>query len=151
MRTKLLFILALLLTAGMEAWAQHVTPEQAKEKASQFLKANYARTGGKRSAPAASALKTAVVFNAKDTSGQPYLYAVTDTRQSGFVLVSGDERFNAVLGYSDVSNFDEQNMPENMRVFLQGYIDEMKYLESINYQPTKAAPRRSMSPKSTLQ
>lgn len=145
MRTKLLFILALLLTAGMEAWAQHVTPEQAKEKASQFLKANYARTRGKRSAPAASALKTAVVFNAKDTSGQPYLYAVTDTRQSGFVLVSGDERFNAVLGYSDVSNFDEQNMPDNMRVFLQGYIDEMKYLESINYQPTKAAPRRSMS------
>lgn len=145
MRTKLLFILALLLTAGMEAWAQHVTSEQAKEKASQFLKANYARTGGKRSAPAASALKTAVVFNAKDTSGQPYLYAVTDTRQSGFVLVSGDERFNAVLGYSDVSNFDEQNMPDNMRVFLQGYIDEMKYLESINYQPTKAAPRRSMS------
>lgn len=145
MRTKLLFILALLLTAGMEAWAQHVTPEQAKEKASQFLKANYARTGGKRSAPAASALKTAVVFNAKDTSGQPYLYAVTDTRQSGFVLVSGDERFNAVLGYSDDGTFDEQNMPDNMRVFLQGYIDEMKYLESINYQPTKAAPRRSMS------
>ena len=145
MRTKLLFILALLLTAGMEAWAQHVTPEQAKEKASQFLKANYARTGGKRSAPAASALKTAVVFDAKDMAGQPYLYAVTDTWQSGFVLVSGDERFKAVLGYSDVSNFDEQNMPDNMRVFLQGYIDEMKYLESINYQPTKAAPRRSMS------
>ena len=141
MRTKLLFILALLLTAGMEAWAQHVTPEQAKEKASQFLKANYARTGGKRSAPAASALKTAVVFNAKDTSGQPYLYAVTDTRQSGFVLVSGDERFNAVLGYSDDGTFDEQNMPDNMRDFLQGYIDEMKYLESIDYQPTESARR----------
>ena len=150
MRTKLLFILALLLTAGMEAWAQHVTPEQAKEKASQFLKTNYARTGGKRSAPAASALKTAVVFDAKDMAGQPYLYAVSATLQDGFVLVSGDERFKAVLGYSDVSNFDEQNMPDNMRVFLQGYIDEMKYLESINYQPTKAAPRRSMSNVSVL-
>lgn len=145
MRTKLLFILALLLTAGMEAWAQHVTPEQAKEKASQFLKANYARTGGKRSAPAASALKTAVVFDAKDVAGKPYLYAVSATLQDGFVLVSGDERFKAVLGYSDDGTFDEQNMPDNMRVFLQGYIDEMKYLESINYQPTKAAPRRSMS------
>jgi uncharacterized repeat protein (TIGR02543 family) len=129
----------------MGTWAQHVTPEQAKEKASQFLKANYARTGGKRSAPAASALKTAVVFDAKDMAGQPYLYAVSATQHDGFVLVSGDERFKAVLGYSDVSNFDEQNMPDNMRVFLQGYIDEMKYLESINYQPTKAAPRRSMS------
>ena len=145
MRTRLFSILFLLLTAVMGTWAQHVTPEQAKEKASQFLKANYARTGGKRSAPAASALKTAVVFDAKDMAGQPYLYAVSATLQDGFVLVSGDERFKAVLGYSDVSNFDEQNMPDNMRVFLQGYIDEMKYLESINYQPTKAAPRRSMS------
>lgn len=145
MRTRLFSILFLLLIAVMGTWAQHVTPEQAKEKASQFLKANYARTGGKRSAPAASALKTAVVFDAKDMAGQPYLYAVSATLQDGFVLVSGDERFKAVLGYSDVSNFDEQNMPDNMRVFLQGYIDEMKYLESINYQPTKAAPRRSMS------
>ena len=92
-----------------------------------------------------SALKTAVVFDAKDVAGKPYLYAVSATQHDGFVLVSGDERFKAVLGYSDVSNFDEQNMPDNMRVFLQGYIDEMKYLESINYQPTKAAPRRSMS------
>ena len=51
MRTRLFSILFLLLTAVMGTWAQHVTPEQAKEKASQFLKANYARTGGKRSAP----------------------------------------------------------------------------------------------------
>ncbi len=142
-RFTFFFVFLLFLVQGI--WAQHVSPEQAKEKASQFLKANYARTGGKRSAPAASALKTAVVFDAKDVAGKPYLYAVSATQHDGFVLVSGDERFNAVLGYSDVSNFDEQNMPDNMRVFLQGYIDEMKYLESINYQPTKAAPRRSMS------
>ena len=128
----------------MGTWAQNVTPEQAKQIAAQFLQGKRTDKSSKR-APGQNELKTAVVFNAKDTSGQPYLYAVTDTRQSGFVLVSGDERFNAVLGYSDVSNFDEQNMPDNMRVFLQGYIDEMKYLESINYQPTKAAPRRSMS------
>ena len=145
MRTKLLFILALLLTAGMEAWAQHVTQEQAKEIASQFFKGQSTKQGGRRNAPAANMLKTDVVFNAIDKTGYPYLYAVSASQQGGFVLVSGDERFKAVLGYSDVSNFDEQNMPDNMRVFLQGYIDEMKYLESINYQPTKAAPRRSMS------
>ena len=144
MRTRLFSILFLLLTAVMGTWAQNVTPEQAKQIAAQFLQGKRTDKSSKR-APGQNELKTAVVFNAKDTSGQPYLYAVTDTRQSGFVLVSGDERFNAVLGYSDVSNFDEQNMPDNMRVFLQGYIDEMKYLESINYQPTKAAPRRSMS------
>lgn len=142
MRNKLLFFLALLLTMMVQVtWAQHVTQEQAKEIASQFLKGQSTKQGGRRNAPAASALKTAVVFNAKDTSGQPYLYAVTDTRQSGFVLVSGDERFNAVLGYSDDGTFDEQNMPENMRAFLQDYIDEMKYLESIDYQPMESARR----------
>ena len=142
-RFTFFFVFLLFLVQGI--WAQHVSPEQAKEIASKFLKGQSTKQGGRRNAPSANMLKTVVVFNAKDTSGQPYLYAVTDTRQSGFVLVSGDERFKAVLGYSDVSNFDEQNMPDNMRVFLQGYIDEMKYLESINYQPTKAAPRRSMS------
>ena len=142
-RFTFFFVFLLFLVQGI--WAQHVSPEQAKEIASKFLKGQSTKQGGRRNAPSANMLKTAVVFNAKDTSGQPYLYAVTDTRQSGFVLVSGDERFNAVLGYSDDGTFDEQNMPDNMRVFLQGYIDEMKYLESINYQPTKAAPRRSMS------
>ena len=128
----------------MGTWAQNVTPEQAKQIAAQFLQGKRTDKSSKR-APGQNELKTAVVFNAKDMAGQPYLYAVSATLQDGFVLVSGDERFKAVLGYSDVSNFDEQNMPDNMRVFLQGYIDEMKYLESINYQPTKAAPRRSMS------
>lgn len=142
-RFTFFFVFLLFLVQGI--WAQHVTPEQAKEIASKFLKGQSTKQGGKRSAPAASALKTAVVFDAKDVAGKPYLYAVSATQHDGFVLVSGDERFKAVLGYSDVSNFDEQNMPDNMRVFLQGYIDEMKYLESINYQPTKAAPRRSMS------
>ncbi len=142
-RFTFFFFFLLFLVQGI--WAQHVSPEQAKEIASKFLKGQSTKQGGRRNAPSANMLKTAVVFNAKDMAGQPYLYAVSATLQDGFVLVSGDERFKAVLGYSDVSNFDEQNMPDNMRVFLQGYIDEMKYLESINYQPTKAAPRRSMS------
>ena len=96
MRNKLLFFLALLLTMMVQVtWAQHVTQEQAKEIASQFLKGQSTKQGGRRNAPAASALKTAVVFNAKDTSGQPYLYAVTDTRQSGFVdEVSGVYRLS---------------------------------------------------------
>lgn len=140
MRTRLFSILFLLLTAVMGTWAQNVTPEQAKQIAAQFLQGKRTDKSSKR-APGQNELKTAVVFNAKDTSGQPYLYSVTDTRQSGFVLVSGDERFNAVLGYSDDGTFDEQNMPENMRVFLQDYIDEMKYLLSINYQPSESARR----------
>lgn len=143
MRNKLLFFLALLLTMMVQVtWAQQVSPEQAKEIASKFLKANYSRRNIKRNAPAVSTMKTDVVFDATDTSGQPYVYAVTSTQQDGFVLVSGDERFAEVLGYTDDGTFDEKNMPENMRTFIQGYIDEMKYLESVDYQPSTTVDAR---------
>jgi len=142
-RFTFFFVFLLFLVQGI--WAQHVSPEQAKEIASKFLKVQSTKQGGRRNAPSANMLKTAVVFNAKDMAGQPYLYAVSATLQDGFVLVSGDERFKAVLGYSDVSNFDEQNMPDNMRVFLQGYIDEMRYLDSIGYQPSASAPSRTIA------
>lgn len=140
MRKYFVFFVLFLLSIG--SWAQQVSPEQAKEIASKFLKANYSRRNIKRNAPAVSTMKTDVVFEATDTSGQPYVYAVTSTQQDGFVLVSGDERFAEVLGYTDEGTFDEKNMPENMRTFIQGYIDEMKYLESVDYQPSTTADAR---------
>lgn len=150
MRTRLLFFLSLLITAVTGVWAQQVSPEQAKEIASQFLKGQSTKQGGRRSAPTANTLKTNVVFNAKDVAGQPYLYAVSATQHDGFVLVSGDERFPQVLGYTDDGTFDEQNIPENMRDFLQGYIDEMKYLLSINYQPSESARRAAPAAFATI-
>ncbi|MBR0488626.1 MAG: leucine-rich repeat protein [Prevotella sp.] len=149
MRKYFVFFVLFLLSIG--SWAQQVSPEQAKEIASKFLKANYSRRNIKRNAPAVSTMKTDVVFEATDTSGQPYVYAVTSTQQDGFVLVSGDERFAEVLGYTDDGTFDEKNMPENMRTFIQGYIDEMKYLESVDYQPSKSARRAAPAAFTTIE
>ncbi|MBO4841722.1 MAG: C10 family peptidase [Bacteroidaceae bacterium] len=143
MKNRLLFILTLLFTLVVqETEAQPVTQEDAKQIAAQFLKRQYARQSTRRKAPSQSELTTDVVFNATDTEGQPYLYAVSTTRQDGYVLVSGDERFATVLGYGDKHGFDEERMPENMREFLQDYIDEMKHLQSIDYQP-KAGVKRA--------
>ena len=150
MKNRLFILLALLFTLVVqEAWAQPVTQEDAKQIAAQFLKNRYARQNAKRKAPAQIELTTDVVFNATDSEGRPYLYVVSNTQQDGFVLVSGDERFADVLGYSERYRFDEQNMPENMRALLQGYIDEMKYLQSIDYQP-KAGARRAAADKSDI-
>ena len=148
--TMLLFVSLLSLSA---AWAQPVSTEQAKQIASQFLLASGVASGGQRRAAAQNALSAAVVFNATDSAGQPYLYAVS-APQNGFVLVSGDERFADVLGYSTTGSFDEQSMPDNMRAFLQGYIDEMRYLDSIGYQPSASdfsVGDDHLEPKSTLQ
>ena len=143
MKKNHVFTLAAMLIVMVSAsvWANPVSPEQARQVASGFLsgKTVVDRVTGKRvprRAPAQNEMETKVVFDATDSLGQPLMYAVNFKTQGGFVLVSGDDRFNEVLGYSDSEQFDEQNMPENMRAWLQGYVDEMNHLKSINYQPT---------------
>ena len=42
-------------------------------------------------------------------------YIFANGQGGGFVVVSGDDRTPAILGYSDSGTFDESNMPDNMR------------------------------------
>ena len=134
------FLVASVLFAGP------VTKEQAQQIASQFLMGK----GVNHRALSAEQLKAEVVLNAVDKSGQPYLYAVTQGEEDGFVIVSGDDRFREVLGYSNSGTFDSTQMPDNMRAWLQGYVDEMKHLKAIGYQPTVSASRRASGVKAAI-
>ena len=142
MRKRYVFNLAamLMVLASAAVWANPVSKEQAKLVATEFMTGKTMvdpQTGRRvpRRVPAQSEIETKVVLDATDREGQPLMYAVNFTKQGGFVLVSGDDRFNRVLGYSDAESFDEQDMPENMREWLQGYVEEMNYLTSIDYKP----------------
>ena len=46
----------------------------------------------------------------------------------GYVIVSGDDRTEPILGYVEQGTFDPDNIPENMRSWLQGYADQIKYI-----------------------
>ena len=142
MKRIFLSVICFMLVATL--YADVVTPEQAKQIASQFLMANSANSPARRGMEPTT-LSTDIVFNAVNSAGQPYLYSVTTAGQNGYVLVSGDDRFAPILGFSDSHNFNEQQMPENMRSWLQGYVDQMRYLDSIGYQPSLSAPRGSVS------
>ena len=154
MRTsRQILVIMLIVLSTASVWANPVSPEQAKQLASSFItgKTTVDPVSGLRTprrAPAKSEIETKVVLDATDGEGQPLMYAVNFTKQGGFVLVSGDDRFNEVLGYSDEDNFDEQDMPDNMRAWLQGYVEEMNHLKSINYQPSV---RRTPSAKAAIE
>lgn len=139
---------ALMLFGSVRLQADAVSPEQAKQIASQFINQRSAlgAPSSQRHAPSQSAMTVSTVFDVVDNAGQAYLYAV-QTGSNGFVLVSGDERFNAVLGYSAHGTYDEQTMPENMREWVHGYIEEMQHLEAAGYQP---AVRRTQAAKATI-
>ena len=67
----------------------------------------------------------------------------------GFVLVSGDDRTAAIIGYSDTGTFDINDMPESLKAWLQSYADQIAWLDAhpsfVNQQANSSA-RNSIAP-----
>lgn len=53
-------------------------------------------------------------------------YAYVFNVENGYVIVSGDDRFEPILGYSTESQFDASNVPFGLRDLLNSYADEMQ-------------------------
>ena len=128
-------LLALISTTMM--WADQVTAEQAREQALAFVK-NRLTANGRRLAPGAMPqLKQESLINGL------YVFNVADN--GGFVIVSNDDATIPILGFSDSGHIDADNMPDNMRAWLQGYADEIAWLQK---QPTQSRQSaRSRAPR----
>lgn len=75
-------------------------------------------------------------------NGQPqsaYYYVFNAEDDNGYVIVSGDDRTPEILGYVDHGSFDEEKIPENMKSWLQLYVDQIKYLIDNNISVNKRA------------
>lgn len=48
----------------------------------------------------------------------------------GFVVVSGDDCTDDILGYADSGTFNVQDMPENLRAWLQDYVDQIAWMRA---------------------
>ncbi len=64
-----------------------------------------------------------------------YVFNVGDS--NGFVIVSGDDRTEQVLGYCDHGDFNADSIPEHMRSWLQTYANDIQWLEDHNVQQTQ--------------
>jgi hypothetical protein len=109
-----------LMFAGVVS-AQQVSKEEAMQKAQAFLsKLQKAAPQGMRLAAKSSQLTPS------ETAENYYVFNVGQA--NGYVIVSADDRTAAILGYADEGTFDKDNMPENMKAWLQGYADQLDYL-----------------------
>ena len=104
-------ILALLVTMAMPIRAERVSPETARKVATTFLKNNGA--------------KSIQLTDLSKTAGFPNLYIFK--AKPGFVVMSADDRVKPILGYSFTGTFIAEDMPENLRDWLQGYSDDIQY------------------------
>ena len=112
-------LLALLLGSVLSLSAQQVTQEAALKKAEQFL----GKASLSRRAPHKAPQLT--LANNRDE-----FYVFNDKANGGYVIVSGEERMPDVLAYSYDSRFDADNMPCNMKAWLEGYAELVKYLRT---------------------
>ena len=48
----------------------------------------------------------------------------------GFVIVSGDDRTETILGYADEGSLTEDGMPDGLRYLLDGYAEQVAWLDS---------------------
>ena len=48
----------------------------------------------------------------------------------GFVVVSGDDCTDDILGYADSGTFNVQDMPDNLRAWLQDYVDQIAWMRA---------------------
>ena len=99
--------------------AQQVTQDAALKKAEQFLGKASLSSRALRKAPQLT------LANSRDE-----FYAFNDKANGGYVIVSGEERMPDVLAYSYDSRFDADNIPCNMKAWLEGYAEQVKYLRT---------------------
>ena len=118
---RLLFCICAIMTVVI-AMAEDVTPAEALKQATQFVQNRIASGQHSRRAAGTPAQLT-------QTAKVSGLYVFNVDNSGGFVIVSNDDRTEPVLGYSDSGTFDPNNMPENMRAWLQGYADEIAWLK----------------------
>lgn len=133
MKRYILFIIAVVF-AAIGVNAQQISKEMAKQKASAFVdKANPQMK--QMLTLAYKAEKTAQPFSTND---EAYLYVFNRGFNQGFVIVSGDERTNDILGYCDHGSFDPNNLPPGFKYFLEEYENQIRYLQENNIQPVVA-------------
>jgi hypothetical protein len=115
MKTKI-YLIVFLFMFCLGAMASPVDKERARQIATTFLNNNGARSSELSEVSAEAGFDNVYVF----------------TTESSFVLVAADDRVQPILGYSLDGKFDTENIPDNMRAWVENYSDAIRY--AINHQ-----------------
>ena len=108
----------------MTMTAGNVTVEQAENIAQRFL--NEHRPSGRSQSMRMAKRQALPVQVAADATAYYVFNVGTD---NGFVIVSGSDLAPKVLGYAMQGSFRQEDIPANMQAWLDGYTEQIAYLE----------------------
>ena len=121
-------LLVALAMVSLQASANNINANSARTVANSFIKQHAASIHAFRSASLAD-LKLVHAETSSAVSNANAYYAF-NIKGGGFIIVSGEDRANQVLGYSDRGHLDFNNLPDNFKALLGSYKEEIEYLQA---------------------
>lgn len=110
-------MVSLSLCLMIQTWAGPVDKQQARQFAEQFMqKRGMTLQTEPRRVPG------------RDTAEKQPVYIFNTENQQGFVIVAGDDRAETILGYTEHGSYDENNLPDNFRAWLEATAAEIEAL-----------------------
>ena len=138
---KRFLIILVCLLGFTHLFANPVTADQARTKADKFLNARIATKARTRN-PYSTELQMASV-------GEDDSYYIFNVGQgNGFIIVSGEDATEEILGYSDEGHISPEDMAPAMKLWMKSYTNHINYLRESG---AKASTRSSFSKKFQLQ
>lgn len=123
---------ALLILCGLlpfSCLAQLRTKSDAVNIAQEFVKSNAFNTG--MTDIKIQQLSSTISLNENIQKGKEAYYIFSSpSNETGFVIVSGDKRMPAVLAYSDENSFSFDDIPANVRYWLDTYVEAFLSLDN---------------------
>lgn len=84
--------------------------------------------------------------SATTSSDQAAFYVFNASAGHGYVIVAGDDRVPAVLGYSDTGTFDAQDVPAAMQEWLDGYAAQIETIARGAKPEERSTSREAIAP-----
>ena len=122
------FLLLASLLLAMSSHAAPVSPEKAQQAANEFMLKHRAGVTLKATPAPRS---TRMMANGQTTSTQANYYVFNTEGDKGYVIVSGDDRTTPILGYVDDGRFDYNQLPVNMKSWLENYDRQISQLDRL--------------------
>ena len=98
--------------------ATPISEGEAREKAMKFMLAKKGKSSARSSQRFGVSGGTGATLTVAET--QEAYYVFNNDPDGGYVIVSGDDRMPAVLGYSYSGTYNPDEIPDNMRAWLEG-------------------------------
>ena len=126
MKQKTFILLFALLSVLMVS--AKITENEAREKALQFMLSKKGESSARSAQRFVGVGGTGASLTVAEAQEAFYVFNIDSV--GGYVIVSGDDRMPDVLGYSYSGTYKSDEIPANMRAWLEGYAEQYEYLQT---------------------